>query len=377
VTAPEQQVLFSAGDGGYHTYRIPALVVSASGAVLAFCEGRRDSARDAGEIDLLLRRSLDGGQTFGPQTVFATQPGWTCGNPAPLLDAQTGTVWLLYCKNRADGDENLICQGKAPRTVWLTHSADDGITWSAPVEITPDVKPEQWSWYATGPGHGIQLRSGRLLVPCDHVVLRDRNRGDPHHAHVVYSDDHGASWHVGGTVDEGTNESTAAEAADGWLYINCRNARRSQDGRTFRRLAWSHDGGLTFSPTVRDAALPEPVCQASVLRYQAKNVDGADVMVFSNPAASDTTCRGRNHLTLRLSFDACRTWPGATVLWPGPAAYSDLCRTTDGTLCCVFEHGDQEPYERISLARLDMAGLTAATAVTTPLRRPVPRPSSD
>ena len=360
MTAPQYQVLFSAADGAYHTYRIPALVVSATGAVLAFCEGRRDSARDAGEIDLLLRRSQDGGQTFGPQVVVATQPGWTCGNPAPLLDEHTGTLWLLFCKNRADGDENLICQGKAPRLVWQTHSLDDGATWSVPIEITPDVKPQQWSWYATGPGHGIQLRSGRLLVPCDHVVLRDGNRGDPHHSHVVYSDDHGATWQVGGTVDEGTNESTAAETADGWLHLNCRNARRDQDGNAFRAVAWSRDGGMTFSPVVRDTALPEPVCQASVLHYPARSADGAAVMVFSNPAATDGTARGRNHLTLRLSFDAGQTWPGATVLWPGPAAYSDLCRTTDGTLCCLFEHGDQEPYERITLARLDMAVLTAA-----------------
>ena len=168
------------------------------------------TGRDTDQIDLFLRRSYDGGGSFGEIQVVATEEGWVSGNPAPVQDRETGTIWLLFCRNRMDGDEPEISAGIAPRTVWVTFSDDDGATWSAPREITREVKLPQWSWYATGPGHGIQLRSGRLVVACDHRVMefRDGTR-DPDYSHVVYSDDHGASWHIGGSSDRGTNESTA------------------------------------------------------------------------------------------------------------------------------------------------------------------------
>jgi len=354
-----QHVLFAAGAGGYHTYRIPALVVSGTGALLAFCEGRRFSARDAGQIDLLLRRSVDGGGAFLPPQVIASEPGWTCGNPAPVVDRQTGVIWLLFSKNAQDATEALIWQGQASRTVWVTHSDNEGMSWSPPIEITATVKPETWSWYATGPGHGIQLRSGRLLVACDHGALQERNRQDPYHSHVVYSDDHGDTWTVGGSVDEGTNESTAVETTDGWLSINCRNKHALADGRNFRAVAWSCDGGETFSPIVHDAALPEPICQASVYRYPGALPSGASLTLFTNPAATDPMCGGRNHLTLRLSYDECRTWPVAHVLWAGPAAYSDLSSTPDGAIYCLYENGNALPYERITLTRLELNELAA------------------
>jgi sialidase-1 len=358
---PEQQALFVAGEGGHHTYRIPALVATTRGAVLAFCEGRRDSARDYGEIDLLLRRSTDGGHSFDAPRVVVTQAGWTCGNPAPVVDRETGVVWLLFCKNLARGGEDLICAGEAPRTVWVTHSGDDGVSWTPPVEITAAVKPAGWSWYATGPGHGIQLRhgprAGRLVVACDHIVLRDRSRADPHHAHVVLSDDHGATWRLGGIAGEGTNESTCVETAGGWLYLNCRNRRREGVWRPHRAVAWSNDGGETFSPLVRDAALPEPVCQASVCRLAEPAPGAPGAVLFSNPAAVSELRGGRNHLTVRLSRDECQTWALSRVLWPGPAAYSDLCvappeDAPSPTALCLYERGTDGPYETLTLARL-------------------------
>ncbi len=357
---PEQHALFTAGNGGYHTYRIPALAISSAGTILAFCEGRRFNSRDAGQIDLLLRRSRDHGRTFGPVQVVATRPGWTRGNPAPVVDRQTGAIWLPFCMNPEDGSEERVCQGKAPRTVWVTHSDDDGITWSTPREITAAVKPAAWSSYATGPGHGIQLRSGRLLIPCDHIVFQDYTLDDPYHSHVIYSDDQGATWELGGSVDEGTNESTAVETADGWLYLNCRNKRPLAGGRNFRAVAWSRDGGQTFSPVVHDAALPESICQASVCRYPAERAGGASLVLYSGPAATTAAHSGRNHLTLRLSRDDCRTWPEARVLWEGPAAYSDLAVARDGSICCLYEQGEEHPYERLTLARLDLAWLTGA-----------------
>jgi sialidase-1 len=363
----EQQDLFISGEGGYARYRIPALLTTQAGTMLAFCEARKYTGRDSDQIDLFLRRSVDGGRTFGEVQVVATQEGWVCGNPAPVQDRDTragcARVWLLFCKNLEHGDETMICEGKAPRTVWVTHSDDEGATWAEPQEITDAVKPESWSWYATGPCHGIQLRSGRLLIPCDHIVLKDKNRQDPHHSHVLISDDHGATWRIGGITDEGTNESTAMETTDGWVYLNCRNKRSLEGGGAYRAVAWSQDGGETFSPIVHDAALPEPICQASVLRFTAPHRDGGDPLaytLFSNPGSLD----GRHHLTVRMSYNEGRTWPVARVLHEGPAAYSDLAIVPDSDgaggahIYCLYERGDDGPYERITLARFTLEWLT-------------------
>src|SRR5919198_3266790 len=237
---PLKQDLWVGGEGGYHTYRIPALAVTTRGTLLAFCEGRKHHGGDAGEIDLLLRRSTDGGATWGETQAVVTEASMTCGNPAPVVDRETGAIWLPFCKNRADGGEALIRQGKALRTVWLTHSADDGRTWARPVEITAAVKRPSWTWYATGPCHGVQLQGGRLLVPCDHRTAATTERAEELYSHAIYSDDRGKTWHVGGVVElEGTNECAAVELENGGVYLNCRDQRN----RGRRCAAWSDDGG--------------------------------------------------------------------------------------------------------------------------------------
>lgn len=349
----EQQDLFVSGEGGYARYRIPALAITTQGTVLAFCEARKFTGRDSDQIDLFLRRSFDNGRTFEPVQVVATDEGWVCGNPAPVVDRETGRIWLPFCKNLKDGDETMICEGQAPREVWLTMSDDDGATWAEPWEITNAVKRSDWSWYATGPGHGIQLRSGRLLIACDHIVLKDRTRQDPHHSHVIFSDDHGATWQIGGEADTGTNESMALETVGGWLALNCRNQRALPEGGNSRAVAWSRDGGERFSPIVHDAALPEPICQASLCRLTTEAAHDRNRVLFSNPAS-----RTRDHLTVRLSYDECRTWPVSRLLHAGPAAYSDLCVTLDRHVLCLYERGREHPYERITLARFNLAWLT-------------------
>lgn len=341
----EQRPIFVSGQGGYHTYRIPALAVTTAGTLLAFCEGRRHGAGDAGEIDLLLRRSLDGGERWTEMQVVVTEAGMTCGNPCPVVDEETGVIWLPFCKNAADGGETLIVQGQARRTVWLTHSDDDGVTWADPVEITGTVKRPAWTWYATGPGHGIQLQGGRLLVPCDHIVGVHLDRGrDPYHSHVIYSDDHGASWRIGGIVAQGTNECAVAELSDGSVYINCRNYA----GRKRRAVARSYDRGASFAQFTWDETLIEPVCQAGLDCLQ----DGR--LLFANPAAAT-----RARMTVRLSPDGGRTWPVARLLHPGPSAYSDLAVLDSGAVCCLYERGDQGPYETLMLARFNIPWLIA------------------
>ena len=349
----EQQDLFVSGQGGYVRYRIPALAVSTNGTVLAFCEARKFTGSDSDQIDLFLRRSFDNGRTFGEVQVVATEEGWVCGNPAPVVDRDTGTIWLPFCKNLQDGPESMICEGKAPRTAWVTYSQDDGATWAEPKEITADVKLPEWSWYATGPCHGIQLKSGRLVIPCDHIVLKDRHPRDPTYSHIMYSDDHGQTWQIGGSADEGTDESATVETVDGWLYLNCRNKYRLAEGGNYRTVAWSGDGGESFATIVHDAALLEPICQASVCRLTDEERHDRNRVLFCNP----DSCT-RDHLTVRLSYDECRTWPVARLLHEGPAAYSDLCVAPDMSVCCLYERGDEGPYERITLARFNLEWLT-------------------
>lgn len=345
----EQTELFVSGQGSYHTYRIPALVVTGAGTVLAFCEGRRNSSSDSGQIDLLLRRSDDGGSTWGPVRVIVSEADMTCGNPCPVVDESSGHILLPFCKNLAAGPESMITEGKAPRTVWLTRSTDDGLSWAPPEEITATTKDPSWTWYATGPTHGIQLQSGRLVVPCDHMVgvHFDRTK-DPYHSHVILSDDGGASWRIGGIVDEGTNECAVIETADDSLYINCRNYR----GDKRRASARSSDGGDSFASRLWEDDMPEPICQGSLISLPGADGKPSDRALFANPASSDA----RRDLTLRYSCDGGRTWQALRSLYEGPAAYSDLAVTADGTVLCLYERGAEAAYETLTIARLTLAG---------------------
>jgi sialidase-1 len=345
-----QDDVFVSGEGGYHTYRIPAIVVTPKGTLLAFCEGRRKGRGDAGDIDLLLRRSTDGGATWGPSQVVWDDGANTVGNPCPVVDRATHTVWLPVTRNLGSDLEPRIIAGtsKESRTVWILRSDDEGTTWSDPVEITKDVKAEDWTWYATGPGCGIQLATGRLVVPCDHVVKDTKVHG----AHVIISDDRGATWKRGGLIDDKVNECQVAERSDGTLVLNM----RSNHGKRCRAVATSRDGGETWSALEHDAALVEPVCQAALVNAPpGAPACACDRMLFSNPASTK-----RERMTVRKSEDGGRTWPASLLLHAGPAAYSALAVLKDGTVCCLYERGEKSPYERITLARFAMKELTEA-----------------
>lgn len=345
-----EHALFTSNEESYHTYRIPALVVSTAGTILAFCEGRKYGGGDAGKIDLLLKRSIDNGQTWTASQLLVSDNDMTCGNPCPVVDTTTGTIWLPFCKNLGDGPESMIIAGKAPRTIWLTHSTDDGISWAEPVEITATVKDPTWTWYATGPGHGIQLHSGRLVIPCDHIVGVDFHPQDPYHSHVIFSDDHGITWHLGGSVPVGTNECCTVETSNNHLYINCRNYK----GEKRRASAWSADGGTSFSDFAWEDTLIEPICQGSMVRLSQQPEHEKNRVLFANPASTT-----RENLTVRLSYDECRSWPLARTLHPGPAAYCDLAVVADGTILCLYERGLKRPYETLTLARFNLSWLSA------------------
>lgn len=339
---PDQVALFVAGERGYHTYRIPSLIATGRGTVLAFCEGRKTGSGDTGDIDLLLRRSRDGGKTWEPSRVIWDDGPNTCGNPCPVIDSKSGTICLLLTHNLGSDTQLMIEDRKSrgARTVWVMRSRDDGVTWDPPVEITASVKRPEWTWYATGPGVGIQLRSGRLVVPCDNTVAGTKTQ----QSLVILSDDGGQTWKLGGVVGPKCDESQVVELADGRLMLNI----RSYHGDYRRRVALSEDGGQTFADPVKDETLIEPVCQASILRLPGR--DGG--LLFSNPASVK-----RERMTVRLSRDDGKSWPDARILHEGPAAYSCLAMLPDGTIGCLYERGQKGPYETITLARFPLAWL--------------------
>ena len=338
--------VYVAGRDGYHTFRIPALLRAADGTLLAFCEGRKTGRGDHGDIDLLVRRSSDGGVTWSPIEIVYEEGGEkkvTIGNPCPVVDTKTGTIWMTFCRDNRD--------------VLVTSSTDHGRTWSAPRDITRDVKPADWSWYATGPGVGIQLargkHRGRLVIPCDHRE-GDATKG-PKCSHVFYSDDHGKSWQLGGTVAQHTDECQVAELADGELLINMRNYLARDGGQPdrggMRTIARSRDGGQTWNEFDVDRQLVEPLCQASLVSapvaVKSEDAGNADkvVLFFSNPATRDK----RRNLTVRPSFDGGRTWPAQRVVDPGSAAYSSLAVLPDARLGLLYERDD---YRAITFVRL-------------------------
>jgi len=348
--------VFVSGAGGYDTYRIPAVVSTKAGTVLAFCEGRKRSASDTGDIDLVLKRSNDGGRTWSAPIVVWDDGTNTCGNPCPVVDRETGTIWLLLTWNRGDDAESrIIAQtSRDTRRVFVVHSTDDGLTWTKPAEITGDAKATHWTWYATGPGAGIQIERGphrgRLLIPCDHIEAGTKR----YYSHVILSDDHGTTWKLGGSSPQDqVNECEVVELTNDRLMLNMRNYDRAQ--RT-RQTAVSPDGGLTWTDQRHAPELVEPICQASIRRFSWPEAGKPGVLLFSNPASTK-----RERMTIRLSRDEAKTWPISRMIWAGPAAYSCLVVLPGRAVGCLYESGEKSPYEKIVLARFPLSWLEEGT----------------
>jgi sialidase-1 len=354
----DSSVPYTSGTEGYHTFRIPAVLRTRT-ALLAFAEGRQGGAGDAGDIDLVLKRSTDGGCTWGPlQVVYDSGPN-TSGNPAPVLTA-SGRVVLLSTYNGGTASEAAIMRGEVPpeqsRRVFAQTSDDDGKTWSTPREITAQAKAADWRWYATGPGHAVRLRSGRLLVPANHSTAPTAGTTDTgteakyYGAHSLYSDDNGATWQIGFTDDNpngyvNSNESTAAELPDGRVYVNTREHNGTAPGN--RADAYSRDGGQTLEVPYRpQGTIVGPVVQGSVLQ-----VTGGP-LVYSGPA--DPAARAV--LTLRVSTDGGATFRPAVALSGLPAAYSDLVQL-DGVVGVLYETGNFGANETITFRRVPLAAL--------------------
>ena len=348
------RTIYQKGDNGFDTYRIPATVLTTKGTILAFAEARKHSRSDTGDIDLVLRRSTDGGQTWGEIITVWDDADNVCGNPAPVVDQTTGRIILLSTWNNGSDHEKEIHArtSKDTRRVFVLYSDDDGRSWSQPREITSSVKRADWTWYATGPCHAIQLKKGkhnnRIVVSCNHGLFKNGESAGSY-SHLIYSDDHGNSWAIGGEGERGGNESTVTELKNGDLMLNMRSTHRREKAPngSCRLVAISHDQGLTLGPQHYDHALIEPVCNGSIINYAPKGKP-TQTLLFSNPNHPTK----RKDMTVKISKDGGKNWEIAYRVCDTPAAYSDMVVLPNGSVGILYETGEESCYERIELAIL-------------------------
>lgn len=333
--------LFRADEQGYKTFRIPAVAAMDSGAVLVFCSARRETG-DWADINLALRRSLDGGNTWQPMRIIAgeniTGPA---DNPVPIVDRDKKVLHFLYQENYA--------------RLYYISSKDDGETFSDPVDITAALDSLQavypWKVFAPGPGHGLHLQNGRLLVPIWMSDGSGKEMGAGNLGHrpsaiaTIFSDDEGKSWEAGELVANhdghtiiNPSENVAVELSDGRVMLNI----RSESTKNRRLITTSDNGSSNWSPIRFDATLFDPVCCASLIRLSFN----PSVLLFVNPDSSQLNpvrpgkaSYPRENLTARVSFDDGVSWPVSRVLDSGVAGYSDLAVDANGNAFCFYEHG--------------------------------------
>ncbi|MEZ6017176.1 MAG: sialidase family protein [Planctomycetota bacterium] len=342
---------------GYPSFRIPALLATERGALLAFAEGRQ-SLNDHAQNDIVLRRSVDGGATWLPLQVMADEGADALNNPCAVEVREgphRGRILLHYQRYPAGCHESCVVPGWTGPNIcrgYVMHSDDDGATWTAPREITSEVKaPTVMTSIAGGPGVGLQKRraphAGRIIVPYNHGEA-----GSVWRVYAVWSDDGGDTWSHGQDADDTQspgfgNEVQMVELADGALLLNA----RGQGGVQRRKVARSLDGGATWTPLL-DSALVEPQCMASIVRY-SDPLDGAPSrIVYAGPDSTTARVRG----TLRVSYDEGATWPVARLIYAGGFAYSVAVRLPDARLGVLFE---RDGYARITLARTSLEWVTS------------------
>jgi sialidase-1 len=356
--------LFKAREGGYHHYRVPSCVVSPGGVAMVFTEARKNTRdgqslqhADYWDIDILMRRSSDGGRSWEERRMVVDHGDFGPGpihNFTPIADPGAnngrGCVHALFGHDYA--------------RLFAIRSDDDGLTWSGPREITDVVASIRdrfpWTAFATGPGHAIckecEPARGRLVVPV-WMCATPKGQGDPHRPSdltLLTSDDHGETWQMGPTVlhhlqeaDNGVsvgtpNETSAVELPDGSILFNTRN--ESVPPR--RVTTVSADGGATWSQPRFEEGLFDPQCHGSILGMPDLEAVGGQALLFVNPDAQTKEMPGnwggsydRRNLSARISRDNGATWQPHCVIEPGPSGYCDLMRLPDGSVWCVFECG--------------------------------------
>lgn len=355
--------VFVSGTEGHKSYRIPAIIALPNKDLLAFCEGRVNGAGDFGDINIVLKRSSDGGKTWTALQTVVDADSLQAGNPAPVVDLTdlaypNGRIFLFY--NTGNNHEGEVRKGNGLREAWFITSIDNGRTWSEPTNITtqvhrpkqPKLNPayhfsEDWRGYANTPGHAMQFGNGkykgRIFIAANHSAGDPQKGFTDYAAHGYYTDDHGKSFYISATVAmPGGNESTAAELSGGRLMMNSRNQKGDVRARI---VSISNDGGATWDKTYFDSVLIDPVNEGSLLTVGKKS--GKAIIAFCN--AADT--KRRDNLTLRISYDDGKTWKQSFVIDKSPdatkgdyTAYSDLVKLDKETIGVLYE---KDGYQQI------------------------------
>jgi sialidase-1 len=342
--------VYASGDDGYNTYRIPAIIKTNDGGLLAFIEGRVNSSADFGNVKILVKKSMNNGKTWGHSLLIGQNGNLQADNSTPVMDNTDpnypeGRIFLFYCTG--NNTQAKVTNLDGVREVWYITSADNGATWSPPVNITlqvhhpyqPAFNPAytdslQWTAYATGPGHALQMTVGkhidRIIVPINHGIYSNKRN----FAAAFYSDDHGNSFHLSPDVPLQSDETTAAELQNGGVLLNSRNQYLGGNDRILSYDSSGNLGSTTKWQTSFNSYLPEPVCQGSMLNYTTST--GKQVLLFCNP----TSIYSRSALGVRQSFDEGKTWTAPLILEPGFAAYSDIVVLQNGHLGVLYEAGN-------------------------------------
>jgi len=351
-------------------YRIPAIVEAPNGEVLVICEKRNDGIGDIGNHDIVMKRSSDKGKTWNDEQVIFDDEDRTCTDITVGIERDAKKLWLFFLRDK--------------KQFHYFTSLDSGATWQGPVSIHEQVIKPEWetlkgkteadpesggraaAWgkdwaqrYGCGPGNAmVQLRSGRLLVPARHRedIGKGRLRS---FAHCFFSDDHGSTWKLGGTIGINTSECQFVELTNGDVRVISRNESSEDAPDNLRHLtAISHDGGETWTDLHRLEELITPRCHGAVERFDAST------LLFASPASPFRQKEhpyGRYNLTIRVSHDDGETWSAGKTLWPHPASYSDIVVLSDHSIGFIYERGDKGSdhyWDELHYARFNMDWLT-------------------
>ncbi len=326
------QPLFISGTQETHTFRIPSIVTATNGDLIAMCDARRQGSADLVHqrtIDIVVRRSVDNGETWTPMEMVNPRTDGGCSDPSLVVDEVTGDIFCFY--NYMNSDKS----SKEYRFI-VQKSSDHGKTWGTPVDFTDQVAgPElRHAFKFITSGRGIQTREGVLI----HNYVRV-GKG----VTLFGSRDHGATWEAMGEVTPG-DESKVVQLPDDSLMVNS----RISPGKRF--VHRSSDGGKTWE-SVADFNLPDPRCNACIIQYTAKR-DGyaKDRLIFCNAASIS----GRKNLAVRISYDSGHIWSAGKVIDSGPSAYSAITILKDGSIGVLYEPGHNE----IRFVRFTLAALT-------------------
>jgi len=348
----QKMIVFTPTETASHNCRLPCLVATPQGALLAFCEARQGGGGDWDLADIFVKRSIDGGATWGAPRKIVDRHAYgegNAGNISAIPDRLTGQTHILFCFRY--------------RRFFRMATHDGGVTFSEPVEITPNFAslhaPYPWTVLALGPGHGIQLGSGRLVIGAWASTGEGQEQGAnlghrPSESFVVFSDDHGKTWQAGAAAARTTqdvfnpSECIPAELPDGSLLLGIRtesNARR-------RLWALSKDGGRRWDRSWFDAALPEPVCASSLLCPRGTENALVYVGLDSRPdhgkragtwrEAWEANMAERKNLALWISRDLGEHWSSPVALDAGRAAYVDACESPGGrSMLFLYESANE------------------------------------